>query len=46
MKDMYMDLIKFLSVVGMIDGIYIFIKKLLIRGIDYYNFKDYYFIVL
>lgn len=46
MKDMYMDLKNFLGVVGMIDGIYIFIKKLLIRGIDYYNCKDYYFIVL
>lgn len=46
MKDMYMDLTKFPSVVGMIDGTHISIKKPSIRGIDYYNPKDYYSIVL
>lgn len=46
MKDMYMDLKNFPGVVGMIDGTHISIKKPSIRGIDYYNRKDYYSIVL
>ena len=46
MKDMFMELKHFPGVVGMIDGTHIAIKKPSIRGIDYYNRKDYYSIVL
>ena len=45
-KDMYFDLKGFPGVIGMIDGTHIAIKKPSLRGIDYFNRKDYYSIVL
>lgn len=46
MKHLYVELKKFPGVIGMIDGTHIQIKKPSVRGIDYYNRKDYYSIVL
>ncbi|KAJ8304911.1 hypothetical protein KUTeg_018494 [Tegillarca granosa] len=45
-QDLYMELKGFPGVVGMIDGSHIRIHKPQIRGIDYYNRKEYYSIVL
>lgn len=45
-KDMYLEFKGFFDIIGFIDGIYILIKRLLERGIDYYNCKDFYLIVL
>ena len=45
-KDMYMELKNFEGIVGMIDGTHIAIHKPKERGIDYYNRKDYYSVVL
>ncbi|XP_048750321.2 uncharacterized protein LOC125662190 [Ostrea edulis] len=45
-KDMYWDLKGFPGVVGMIDGTHISITKPAERGVDYYNRKDYYSVVL
>lgn len=43
---MFQELKQFDGVVGMIDGTHIAIKKPKIRGIDYYNRKDFYSVVL
>lgn len=43
---MYLEFKGFFDIIGFIDGIYILIKRLLERGIDYYNCKDFYLIVL
>ena len=45
-KDMYYNLKGFPGVIGMIDGTHISIKKPSDKGIDYYNRKDYYSVVL
>ncbi|XP_061195126.1 putative nuclease HARBI1 [Saccostrea echinata] len=45
-QDMYWDLKRFPGIVGMIDGTHISITKPAERGIDYYNRKDYYSVVL
>lgn len=46
MKDMFLELKGFPGIVGMIDGSHITIRKPKERGVDYYNRKDYYSIVL
>lgn len=46
MEGMYEELKGFPGIVGMIDGTHIKIKKPPIRGIDYYNRKSYYSVVL
>ena len=43
---LYQELKQFDGVVGMIDGTHIPIRKPAIRGIDYYNRKDYYSVIL
>ena len=45
-SDMYMELKNFEGVVGMIDATHIPISKPKHRGIDYYNRKDYYSVIL
>ena len=45
-SDMFMDLYDFPGVQGMIDGTHIQIRPPSERGIDYYNRKDYYSVVL
>lgn len=45
-QDMYNELKRFPGIVGFIDGTHIQIKKPYVRGIDYYNRKDYYSIIL
>lgn len=45
-KDMYNDLKGFPGVVGMIDGTHIPITKPSERGVDYYNRKDFYSVIL
>lgn len=45
-KDMYFELKGFPGIIGFIDGTHIPIKRPSERGIDYYNRKDFYSIVL
>jgi hypothetical protein len=46
MSEMYMELKHFPGIVGMLDGSHIPIKKPEVRGVDYYNRKDFHSIIL